>query len=822
MRYRFFLQVDSGTKVAANPIYKGDASLEYELENEQQFYRTKLQGKFDFVKYDYDLIMGSAFSAKISFYIEGMSNGSWTELLKTKFYRTDCEIDMDNHIVSVQPTAADRYNTILAGLEKSYDIIKLSPSISGIMLTRRPIIQIVVFGDTTCYNFLGGLSWTQELANVGTALQLVQGSFFTPIHSFYRIVISGNPSFDGTYIGQAYLSSDQLTGTFYRYVNGTQDSSHFIRWGQNVSSTMGTFGTRLDIGIFVNGVSQFAWNGYAETYKTGDSFTLSDIRFFFELAGTAFARYLLDIPKFRSLTTNPITADDAVGENRNYRYAIAYAIDVMQMSTITSTTPTQWGVMPDGTYYEQPYSLTGNQWYPVGTKIWGFGISFWFAFHIADKSFEISGRKPYLLPDAYPLWSVIDTLLSQIDPTLRHLPQESYSQFLYADNNPISYTQSSLFITPKSNVLAGDYTSPAQSAQLTLKSILEMLRQVYQCYWHISGNRFCIEHISYYRNGGSYSTTANIGTDLTIIGNTRNGKKWAFGLNKISYDKDKMPERIEFSWMDKVSSFFAGSPIEMISPYVNEGSVEENNIGDFTSDVDIMLASPQDISQDGFAIFACRSANLLTIVPTYPYDGGVVSAEDAFTDTYPVADIAQGRYVTVRVLASGTGSFEIILYDSEGNITYRSPSTYPASGTANEYTFNVPSNSVSMGYYCTGACQILTYWMHTDNVYAPVITTMTQDTVEYTVQNGYLSLFYTIPTFWRYNLPCRAVRINGEAVSALGIARHKKQEVSYPLGEETPNPLNLVKTGIGNGTIERISLSLSSRQAKTTLKYDTE
>jgi len=37
-----------------------------------------------------------------------------------------------------------------------------------------------------------------------------------------------------------------------------------------------------------------------------------------------------------------------------------------------------------------------------------------------------------------------------------------------------------------------------------------------------------------------------------------------------------------------------------------------------------------------------------------------------------------------------------------------------------------------------------------------------------------------------------------------------------------PDMVKLIKTQLGNGTIQKISINLSSRNAKATLKYDTE
>jgi hypothetical protein len=61
----------------------------------------------------------------------------------------------------------------------------------------------------------------------------------------------------------------------------------------------------------------------------------------------------------------------------------------------------------------------------------------------------------------------------------------------------------------------------------------------------------------------------------------------------------------------------------------------------------------------------------------------------------------------------------------------------------------------------------------------------------------------------------------GSALQVLGVRRTKRQEIRIPVYND-PDPLLLVKTYLGNGTIDKMSLNLSSRIAKCTLKYEPE
>ena len=94
---------------------------------------------------------------------------------------------------------------------------------------------------------------------------------------------------------------------------------------------------------------------------------------------------------------------------------------------------------------------------------------------------------------------------------------------------------------------------------------------------------------------------------------------------------------------------------------------------------------------------------------------------------------------------------------------------------------------------------------------------------ELTLQNGLMSWLYLAPNFWANDLPCKNVSFDGgdTVVEGLGIKRLKKQRVKYPSSED-PDPIHLVKTELGDGQIEKLSVNLSSRMNTLTLKYDTE
>ena len=712
-----------------HPIYKDDLAKEYELETNQRFYRAKLSGKITFVRDDYDYINRQSFDNEFLYCIEKSDDGgrTWFQYFQGKFMKTDCTFtDYDKKVV-VQPDAIDDYNDVLAGLEKEYNLITLAPTIQRITINKRPLIQIYVPGDSVVSCFLGGTNWEQDANATTDQNALVQTYHFALCNILKEIQITSNGSpavISGLYTGRMATgaSADVFEGKLYPELN----VNYYIYISQQRINGGLPFGIAVvEIRKQSDDTVMFRYQKVTQEPFDTLEFDLTAV----EGSGATgtmhadmksyniYARYLCDVEKIDDLNTYPLPADDIVDNNRNYRRAIGYAIDVAFISNNFSDTPTEWGLANNGKYFAPPYSIYGQTFYPIARSTWRYA-SLWFGFYLMDWILEEKARKAYTLRDAFPVASCISVLLNQIAPGITHAATAEYSQFLYSGNNPISGLNFRLLVSQKTNIINGEYQQPAQKAPTTLQQFTNMLRDCFKCYWFIEDGKFKIEHIQYFRNGGSYSGGAILSHDLTKELNLRNGKPWAFNTSEYSFDKVDLPERYQFEWMDDVTAAFEGLPIQVISKYVTPGKVEEINISNFTSDIDMMLLNPGNMSSDGFALFAA-----------------------------------------------------------------------------------VPPTS--------GSQWILPF------------TRQTINGVEYFLQNGYLAFINLQSPYWLYDLPARRVSINGSEVYAYGIERKKKQTFSFPANDD-PNPMQLIKTYIGNGQVDKLSVNLCSRSIKTTLKYDTE
>ena len=866
-QYRFFLQVGaSGAMQSASPIYGGNLALNYELEQGQRFFRAKLNGKLTFYREDYDTIIAAPFGTVFYLYMEISTDPAgltFAPYYKSKFTITDCTVNLDDRLITVQPQTTDQYDEVLAGMDNEYNLITLAPAMNGVTISKRPLVQVYVAGSDFLNNYIAGTSWEQSCTANDNKNELGHVYWFGLDTIFCRIEVANAGDITGTYSGKLVRTGTHMEGldNYEDYdavfENDAGATDYYFNIDLNVRAGYYEdwwFGT-IDLRRRVGGTSA----SYASKILSSETFNTG----FYKLTGTAtvnvwienifiMARWLTDANAVSGITLYDLRDDDIAGENRNYHKVAPVQVDCCVSTTNTSTTPTEYGLVydfrefnvtrakgwlgstgvdtdwanndafvyvniqagdaihikggengstyyafctdvmfpagngeayalcsgasrvtvsanatkdatapsdarylyvavqyrdvdrtpaeftingnavdltnttdtqyfpinGDGVYYAEPTHLPDEWFRPIAQSNWMNGTSYWFNYVTVFQYLETQGMVSYLLRNAYPLWSCLSVLLSATGSSVTFAGTSAYSEFLYSASNPLSGETAKLFVTPKSNILAGDYTMPAQKAMTTLGQFLDMLRNVYQLYWFIdSDNRLRIEHISWFKNGGSYSGSPTVGIDLTELLEKRNATAWAYGVNEYTYEKEEMPQRYQFEWMDDERLPFKGDAIEVLSPAVSEGKVESVSVGNFSSDIDYMLLNPSVFSQDGFALIG----------------------------------------------ATGSGN-----------------------------TWSVP---------------FITY---------------NRDGVTTTLQNGYLSFYYLQPTYWVYDLPAKYAKINGTVYSLTYVSRRKTQRVTVPLGASDLDLLSLIKTEIGNGEIRAVSIPLSSRVAQVTLNYDTE
>lgn len=702
--YRHTLTIGTQT-YTVHPVYKDDMALDFQHESQQLFYRASLSGKMDFVGEDASRIIGAPFTTEYILTIESSVDCglTWEVLHVAKFYQTDCTIDLDDLKVTVKPAVKDRYQKVLDGLEKEFNLIELTPVIEPIRIAKRGIIQIYGEGDNIITNICGGMSWEQDFDL--TEKDPLDYHFVRNYNhiemTFQNPPVGLGGRFEGIRYKDGTFRLDNNEGVYYVI--------HFrqVRWVTHINRISD---------------DETVWEALGEdiselTFRTID-------RPFQVITATSietniYVRWLCDVSEVildgRTKYPQPLSTDDP-SYGGNLHYALGYETNTIIQSERTSTTPTQWGRKSQTEYFNTP---DDERFYmPVSRSQW-INYSLWFYDDTYDFYVERQLRKNYQLKDAYPLWSVIQVLLDKLETGVTIEPTAACSEFFYGNSNPMDANLSAKpYITPKSNITVGEYSEPAMKAPITLDMVLNMLKKAFGCYWYIDEDmKMHIEHISWFKNGGSYNGVHQVGIDLTQIEQPTNLKRWSFGKNSYQFDKEQMPARYQYKWMDDGTEYFDGKAIEIVSPFVQTDKVEEISVSNFSSDVDYMLVAPENVSKDGFAL--------------------LMAEHDA-----------TGNYLPIEI---------------------------------------------------RGVAQHLMQ-----------------------IQNLYASMTYLQPRFLVSDLPSWRYSYGDDANQpSKGIIRGKKQTVQIPVGNTVPDMMKLIRTGLGDGQVEKMSINLASRMASTTLKYDT-
>lgn len=709
-------------------------SKKYSKESGQEFFRQSLDGKINLYGYDYDIVKNASVEAAFMFIINkySRSENKWAQYYKGEFNKTDCKFEYDNKKCELSISSVDEYTDILNNYESTYDLIKLAPEIEKINLNKRPLVQVYILGANSISNFFGGIYWEADVNQaISDKDKLVNDYYFTLIQSGNEFYVNnaGVPEANGVYAGTGgywdnwdgctcYAEEDESLGTsgdlhgYYIYIKRNIDGKILYKSESPVASTF--YDVHLEKSVKMVNIED-----------VNDSFTIED-----PFVYSIYQRLLCDVNTIEDSegikNTYDLPIDDFVADNRNYKKCIGLKGGLFFCTSRTIDEPTKYGINDYNKYFTNKFipSTTGyGRALPICRNTWA-NASLWYIYDIFYDLFEKQLRKQYELRDSYSIASVIKALLKKVNPNIKHEATEEYSRFLYSSNVPIAMDRFYVYITPKSNVLKGNYDQAAQKAEITLKDVMEMLRNCFRCYWYIEDNKLKIEHISFFLNGKKYIADENSGQsyiDFINILDQFNKKPALFFQSSISFDKSELAQRYEFSWMDDVTDLFGQVTADILSNYIQKDKVEEISVSQFSSDVDFMLFNPSNFSDGGFALLCpIRNENGQLELPI----------------------------ITVYNLIDENG-----------------------------------------------------------------------DTYNATAQNWYASWIYLI-NFYMYDMPARLTSINvlGERF-ANGIKKCMEHSIQLPL-EDDINEQTIIRTSIGEGKIDGMSINLDTRITDIDLLYN--
>lgn len=613
------------------PNYSGDISFTSSRGNDERYFRTNLDSPLTFLDGlgDFSWIRSQAFDTEFKITITSDDGFLWRGV----FYKTDCTFDADNHSVTVTPATDDLYKRIIERMDDTIDIIKLAPAATEMGLTKRGILQVYVVnngnvGDKILTNWLGNMTWEQDV-NISEDMSESQMISYLTNHCHFThadgpavVRIKGLGEYDGLYSGSRVTNTN---GT-WRYEGSHGNYVTIVHQKESISGRAQTI------------MTLFSSSGAVISRNEQTSLTQNDYPYpsLFGYGTYAFYDYYMrwlhdkedDAGSYRRYID-----DDIISYDVNYRFVkeVDATTAIVEFEEALSDEPTEWGRDEFNKYFIKPSGDMRYQYvFPIARSTWS-PLSVWLKTTLAALA-EDEFNVPYTLKDSYSLPNIIKVLLHEIVPdpingvAITHEGTPAYSSWLYSPN-PMRMP----FLAPISNVKKTHYENPAQKGEMSLRQLLDMLRDCFNVYWYIADDgKLCLEHISY------FMTDRSVGVNLTAMAAPRNLKRWSEGQNSWSYDKVQLPERIEFEYGEKQTEPFNGCVLQYLSNYVQRGEVEKITIGNFSADVDYITSMTSLISDDGWVLLlpALSDGSYQVPIISFEFEGVLVYVQNGNASRY--------------------------------------------------------------------------------------------------------------------------------------------------------------------------------------------
>lgn len=629
--YRWTLELGVDSR-DASPIYEQAVSIVKEQEQGEVFFRSKISGALNFVRADYTFIMGAGMEDEIRVILEEFT-GTWDLVFYGYFHLTDCEIDEDNHRVTVTPTPLDEYESVVNALDREFDLVQLEAATTPLEFQKNPVFQFYILGIERLTNVVGATYWDQDvLAPVYSPIEMQNTYFFgSPAQ---LVFVPGDDTVLDPDVSGLYNFID--LGGWYGIQHTRTDGAYKIRLRPSVSAPS------FQWEIVDAGGTPVYEKALNEELSMPNQLEPSTALFSSLSSGSKCSAFSLGI-YCRVLTNNDteggssnhaVPTLDIIAPNANYTRVISVDLneDAIILSSGHQVLPSIFGRFSDtacnfaNEYFLKPVpSPAVGSIFPLFRHLWK-EFSAWFYYDAALLALQEAAGEAITLTDCYKLPDILSAILAQIDPLVLHEETDAYSDFYYGMENPIRGDVKAPMFTPKSNVTVGNYDYPAAKAPLKLSELLSFLKQAHDVYWYIEDGKFKLEHIAYFENGKSYAA-AGIGVDLTTLLEPKTALPWGYRANRYKFEKADMPEAIRWSWMDPCSVPFAGYPLEMRSAYVKKGSFEDLAMALFSADIDFVLAQTESISPDGFMFFEATPGDGYTL----PFVTFTVADDEVYT-----------------------------------------------------------------------------------------------------------------------------------------------------------------------------------------------
>lgn len=641
-----YLKTNGGAPVLVNPVYGTDVELSREREANKHYFRDILNGSFTFIGEEFATLYNGSIDNEYTLQVKLRNTVTGVETLfgEAIFHKIDCTFNVADSKCTVKLSTWDRYNKLLAGLSNEYNLVNLAPERKAVTIAKRPVLQLYMLGDNKITGVIGNSSYEVDSVVVidsGTATTELARMQFGLLHRRAQFLVEiTDPDYEpyfpqgalGYYYGVYTTGNHRFTNDngYYFTISGSPVQVQIFSPSDTPVSNVYL---EYDNLLYPSDLDSLDLVSRATPESAGviRGHALVNRRFIY-------GRFLSDNENLGDARRIP--GDDICEENLNYRYA--FPADEVEGESVapmitwnraTSETPTKWGKSNNDLYFAPPAPVYPQDIIvPIGWSTW-IPEAFWFESR-ADFYSDPTLISETQIADNYPIESAIKVLLKAIgvENEVSFEGTTDYSEFLFGTSVPISNPQSPSFhisqrllITPITHIKKTYYNQAAQRGNIKLSDIFDMLEKCFQCYWFIDDTgKLRIEHISWFKNGGSYnSDSRTVLVNLTQNNAPRNFKPWSFAQKTFNYDKSGLRNRYEFGYNEETTAPFNGYALDVKNAFCQSGSKEETKVSNFISDLDFVISTPSSVSDDCFALIGADPTTFRVPIATIRFASGL-------------------------------------------------------------------------------------------------------------------------------------------------------------------------------------------------------
>lgn len=885
MKYRFVIDYTPtdpagvASQRVCSPTYGDDLALSIEMESDEWYRKRKLEGKLTFLREDYGWIMGCAFDGTFKLTVQSSNDGgaTWQPYLEGTFSRANLEIDEDNQNVVLNGlNEGGEYNAIENGKSEEYDLMKLIPDSEAkeVQGEVHPALALVdecsevskpTTSDIYCgaaftsggYNSDTELFWAEDknmsarsTANLCTIIAeaKVQGGIYEGLYS--GIVIYGTAQ-------KQWIDNVQREYTVYITSPGgllsNSDNTKFLRFG--LYCDRDTNNRHAYIRFYLDNMlvetkqirDMYMDNPYYSpmSFSVDGGYIQIRLHYIYASLLTQAIPLIAFLPRINYLDTSSYYKGIRPFNNNDDGLVVIPSVRTVEQPNGHGLVPGtgEQGTVPQ--YFAPPYD--SDQWIPLAEDNWNYG-SMWYRItpSVANGLLDPSKVGSFRWVRCWTLGTCLDRLLKKITNNKVTFDQsEAGSEFLYAAVNPLTQGEPFEYLfTQKSNVMRPSVGGEgAARCIVRLDWFLEFLRNALNCYWWLEERNggtyaFRVEHVEWFRRGGSYTGQMDAQFNLTEIKTRRNflrngdaAKRLNDQLHKYSYEMNGMTEKYLFSWQgDGGSDAFKGNPMWFKAGWVEKGTSESKEVDNIFADLSwLMLNAGSDTASsknyDGLFVFSGYRAGQSDL---WRENAPAISQYLPFyARTYLCLTIPVGQSVTVELYDESTGIAQPMkIYHGTGEEMV----------IVNDNPYNYAPPLLLRVNLGSGYANITIHRLHSTlgNVYnVPNVANRLGDGY---LQNGVLAWPWLQCEFLHYDIPAQRWSYDSDDIDTATfetsgtVKLRKKQEVPLlPLPTKSDEE-DLDKGVIGGlkdsqgqlqtGIVKSATINLGTRNATLTLMYD--